>query len=694
MYQQTFSRSTPGCIMFLIDRSDSMRQPWGNSGLTLAEGAARAINKILLELCVKSTKEQGGALRRYFYVGIYGYGLCPSTGGEGVESALPGSLADARHRPAARTGRPSDRGARGAARWTRCRALAGAGVDRARTTASARRCARRSPPRDATCIRLGERASRTPSRRSSSTSPTGWSPTARTTAPTSPPGPTADSIATTDGRALLFNIFLSPPSGHGVWFPREGGGPARTRVPQLFAISSALPSAMIDNARAAQIDVVPGARGFVFNADLAMLVKFLEIGTRFEVQGSLIDVANAQMVVFHEPKHGSSRAGVGGRGGLRSPETGDWSSRALRRGRRGHRGLRLDPLGRPARRVVPRVRSGGRAAGADPRGHGRLVRGDAGALGGRTRPPRSATIFEERKFHDDGSFATLLGCEIPAWTDIGRDWRAVALGERVLFHVRGTRLVAQFPELAAEPTSGSDPDGVFTQTVRAGPDAGRLASGRAAAGGRRSALPRDRRACQVDGRARGNGSDGGSGANSVSCEHPGPFRGTSWPAARTRRAEERRRDAAARRDHRVRPRRLVVCRVMAVSPTPRTTSGRCSSRVRRSRSGRCAARRSSCTPSSGSPCPLRAARPSCSKPQSMASTQRCASSSRRTSQAASGTPRWAGTSPATVSRIASRAPAWVDDAIAINGATWPIVQMEWIEGRSLDAYVAHLARRQ
>jgi eukaryotic-like serine/threonine-protein kinase len=37
--------------------------------------------------------------------------------------------------------------------------------------------------------------------------------------------------------------------------------------------------------------------------------------------------------------------------------------------------------------------------------------------------------------------------------------------------------------------------------------------------------------------------------------------------------------------------------------------------------------------------------------------------------------------------------AWVDHAIAIHGATWPVVQMEWIEGRSLDAYVAHLARR-
>src|SRR3712207_6293612 len=70
-----------------------MQAQRAGSGLTLAQGAARAINKVLLELCVKSTKEQGGALRCYFYVGIFGYGVCPSTGGEGVESALPGPLA-------------------------------------------------------------------------------------------------------------------------------------------------------------------------------------------------------------------------------------------------------------------------------------------------------------------------------------------------------------------------------------------------------------------------------------------------------------------------------------------------------------------------------------------------------------------------------------------------------------------------
>ncbi|MGY1681452.1 TIR domain-containing protein [Geodermatophilus sp. SYSU D01176] len=38
-------------------------------------------------------------------------------------------------------------------------------------------------------------------------------------------------------------------------------------------------------------------------------------------------------------------------------------------------------------------------------------------------------------------------------------------------------------------------------------------------------------------------------------------------------------------------------------------------------------------------------------------------------------------------------PMWVDDAIAVNDSTWPMVQSEWIEGRTLDAYVAQLTTK-
>jgi hypothetical protein len=281
MYEQTFSRNTPGCIMLLVDRSDSMKQPWGNSGLTLAEGAARAINKLLLELCVKSTKEHGGAMRRYFYCGILGYGFCPSTGGEGVEVALPGPLA-------------------------------ARGIVPLPDLADNPIAVREEPSVDAVLSRSRVPAwidpyhgFRTPMCQAIATAGSylyGWANAFPNSFPpivinitdgmvTDSPYDGADiatwaqrltTIATSDGPALLFNIFLSPTPGNGVWFPAS---PAELPQPGpgLFSISSEMPRPMVENARSAQVQVPSGARGLVFNADLAMLVKFLEIGTRVTV---------------------------------------------------------------------------------------------------------------------------------------------------------------------------------------------------------------------------------------------------------------------------------------------------------------------------------------------------------------------------------------------------------------------------
>jgi hypothetical protein len=79
-----------------------------------------------------------------------------------------------------------------------------------------------------------------------------------------------------------------------------------------------------------------------------------------------------------------------------------------------------------------------------------------------TAPTTFANIFEERKFREDGSFATLLGCEIHGLGGPRPHWSAVALGDTVLFHVRGARVLTQFPALTAE-DFGLNPDGVFTQ---------------------------------------------------------------------------------------------------------------------------------------------------------------------------------------------------------------------------------------
>jgi hypothetical protein len=72
------------------------------------------------------------------------------------------------------------------------------------------------------------------------------------------------------------------------------------------------------------------------------------------------------------------------------------------------------------------------------------------------------SVFEEHKFHTEGSFATFLGCDIHGLDRAAPHWYGVALGDAVLFHVRAGQLVAQLPDISAE-AFGISPKGVFTQ---------------------------------------------------------------------------------------------------------------------------------------------------------------------------------------------------------------------------------------
>ena len=71
------------------------------------------------------------------------------------------------------------------------------------------------------------------------------------------------------------------------------------------------------------------------------------------------------------------------------------------------------------------------------------------------------SIIEERKFAEVGSFATLLGFDIYGLDGPEPHWRAVALGDTVLFHVRAGRLIAAFPPMGPD-DFGTLPDGVHT----------------------------------------------------------------------------------------------------------------------------------------------------------------------------------------------------------------------------------------
>jgi hypothetical protein len=280
VYEEAITRAKPGCIVFLLDRSDSMGREW-EANETLAEGAARVVNSILLELCIRGRKSPG-VTYHYFDIGVFGYGTRPFAGGQGVESALGGklkgttlaALPDLVASPLGMRQVPSpDLGGLPvqAPYWVEpvhgeltpmCEAVAVAGLH---VFEWVQAHPESFPP---IIFNITD----------------GWV--------TDNPydGATLDDwadrlmgLGTLDGQALLFNVYLSPDGGTPTVFPntpKELPDPG----PDLFRISSVLPPNMVDNAQRAGFTVPDQARGFVFNADPNTLLKVLEIGTRVETR--------------------------------------------------------------------------------------------------------------------------------------------------------------------------------------------------------------------------------------------------------------------------------------------------------------------------------------------------------------------------------------------------------------------------
>ncbi len=83
---------------------------------------------------------------------------------------------------------------------------------------------------------------------------------------------------------LLFNAHISSRPEQPIEFPDQEDGLPDEHARRLFRMSSRLPPAMQNSARQAGLTVTPESRGFVFNADLASVVRFLDIGTRVDLK--------------------------------------------------------------------------------------------------------------------------------------------------------------------------------------------------------------------------------------------------------------------------------------------------------------------------------------------------------------------------------------------------------------------------
>jgi hypothetical protein len=271
MYSAEISRSNPSCFLFLIDQSGSMSDSFGAS--TKAGSVSDAINRLLQNLIIKCAKSEG--IRDYYHVGVIGYGASvgPAFGGvlAGKELVPISEIADHPIRLEKRLKKVLD-GAGGLVDqlvkfpvWFDPVAKGGTPMCEALNTAHGilsqwiSEYAHCFPP-VVIHITDGE---------STDGDPTAAMEQLRT-------------LSTDDGDVLLFNVHISGnPSAASVRFPATADGLPDPYSRMLYEGSSNLTQFMLWVANQEhQLNLSDGARGFVLNADLTLVVQALDIGTR------------------------------------------------------------------------------------------------------------------------------------------------------------------------------------------------------------------------------------------------------------------------------------------------------------------------------------------------------------------------------------------------------------------------------
>lgn len=271
-YSAELSRANPTCFIFLNDQSSSMKEPFGaQPEKTKAQGVADGINRLLQNLVLKCAKSDG--IRDYFHVGVVGYG-------ERVTWALGGLLAGQKLVPLStiannplrveqRT-RKVDDGAGGLAdqkfkfpiwfeptaggRTPMCQALGEAHKAIADFIGKYPKC---YPP---LVINISDGKA------------TDGNPETAAQALTR--------LASQDGNVLLFNAHLSSTQARPIEFPSQESVLTDPAARVLFRMSSLLPPKLREAARHEGYSVDDDTRGFVFNADLVSVLRFLDLGTR------------------------------------------------------------------------------------------------------------------------------------------------------------------------------------------------------------------------------------------------------------------------------------------------------------------------------------------------------------------------------------------------------------------------------
>lgn len=279
-YLAEISRNDPACILFLLDQSSSMSEPFAGEGaIRKADAAADAINNLLMNLVLRCTLSMGEGPRNYFDVGVIGYGsrrgVGPAFGGALTGQTLVSirELATGHVRIEERKKKVSD-GAGGLVDtvvkfpvWFDPIAENGTPMREAFQLAASTlepwmAAHKQSYPPIVINITDGE---------------PNTDPTSAASALTK--------LSVADGDVLLYNIHLSGASRTPIHFPGSSAGLPDAYAQMLFGMSSVLPPRIQHELKTEAYTVDDVSRGFIFNANPQALIQFLDIGTRLVLQG-------------------------------------------------------------------------------------------------------------------------------------------------------------------------------------------------------------------------------------------------------------------------------------------------------------------------------------------------------------------------------------------------------------------------
>ncbi len=281
-YQREISRDHKACILFLLDQSYSMVEPLGGSSHRKCDELAKAVNAWLYNMSIRASGNEG--VRDYMDVGVIGYRTDQQANpiiGPALVGPLAGreliSITDIGNYPAridtvVQQIRDEETG-----EWMEFPSESPIWVDPV---------AEGSTPMCHVLYHAYQILSQWIQQHPDSFPPIvihisdGES-------QDGDPVPYAEAIrglATSDGNVLVFNCHLSMSQAEQIAFPSTPNGLPDELARVLFHMSSVLPDSFYRNALAEGIPMSPGARGMAFNADLVVLVKFLDMGTRAAVQ--------------------------------------------------------------------------------------------------------------------------------------------------------------------------------------------------------------------------------------------------------------------------------------------------------------------------------------------------------------------------------------------------------------------------